>query len=103
MKVPRVWSLLADRMQSSVRVVVITRDILRFTIAGLRATRPTAIEPFRFCRQPIFPLFGEHSNFAVECDELRAVLIRMVSFTEPIGASEFSPRFVRSVPVTTLY
>ena len=66
-------------MRSSVRVVVITRDILRFTIAGLQAVRPTAIDPFRFCRQPIFPFVGEHSNFAVECDELRAVLICMVS------------------------
>ena len=44
----------------------------------LRASRPAGVFPFRFRRQPIFPVVREHSGFAVEFGELLTVLIRLV-------------------------
>jgi hypothetical protein len=46
------------------------------TMPWLRASRPAGVFPFRFRRQPIFPVVREHSGLAVEFAEPLTVLIR---------------------------
>ena len=78
MEPPRVGRLLTDRVRFFVRIVMMPRNILRLTMPWLRASRPAGVFPFRFRRQPIFPVVREHSGFAVEFGEPLTVLLRLV-------------------------
>src|SRR5262249_51344500 len=78
MESPRIWRLLADCVRSFVRIAMMPRNILRWTMPRLRDSRPAGVFPFRFRRQPVFPTVREHSGFTVEFGELLTVFISLV-------------------------
>src|SRR5262249_45607564 len=75
---PRVGRLLTDGVRLSARIVLMPRNVLRFTMPWLGASRPGGVFPLRFRRQPILPVVREHPGFAVEPGELLTVLLRLV-------------------------